>query len=140
MYEKHQIIQDMLVPLHSFADSLKCFHKEINMYPLWICPFKLLDQPGFVHPSTGKDEMYVDIGAYGAPKVSNYNNIETTRRLEAFVKSVDGFQMLYADSFLTRDEFHDMFDHSLYNRMRKELNCSNAFPEIYDKVNRKARS
>ena len=61
------------------------------MYPLWVCPFKLYDQPGFVHPSHGKDELYVDIGAYGAPKVDNYNNVETTRKLEAFVSEVNGY-------------------------------------------------
>ena len=60
------------------------------MYPLWVCPFKLYNQPGFVHPSQSKDEMYVDIGAYGAPKVKNYNNIATTRKLEAFVSKVNG--------------------------------------------------
>ena len=48
--------------------------------------------------------------------------------------------MLYADSYLTRDEFHDMFDHSLYEEMRKKHGAAKAFPEIYDKVNRKART
>ena len=49
------------------------------------------------------------------------------------------YQMLYADSYMTRDEFHQMFDHTLYNKMRKTLNCEEAFPEIYDKVSRSAR-
>ena len=48
--------------------------------------------------------------------------------------------MLYADSYLTRDEFRTMFDHSLYDKMRDKLSDSKkAFPEVYDKVNRKAR-
>ena len=49
------------------------------------------------------------------------------------------FQMLYADSYLTREEFRTMFDHSLYNNMRKKYDCLKAFPDVYDKVNRKAR-
>lgn len=49
------------------------------------------------------------------------------------------FQMLYADSYLTREEFRDMFDHSLYDKMRLKYKCENAFPEVYDKVNRQAR-
>ena len=48
--------------------------------------------------------------------------------------------MLYADSYLTRDEFYEMFDHSLYENMRVKLGAKKAFPEIYDKVNRKART
>ena len=47
--------------------------------------------------------------------------------------------MLYADSYLTREEFRTMFDHSLYDQMRDTLNCKKAFPEVYDKVSRKAR-
>lgn len=50
------------------------------------------------------------------------------------------FQMLYADSYLTREEFRQMFDHSLYDVVRKQLKCDGAFPEVYDKVNRTARA
>ena len=49
------------------------------------------------------------------------------------------FQMMYADSYMTREEYRMMFDHSLYDRVRKRLDCHKAFPEVYDKVNRKAR-
>ncbi|KAK2191875.1 hypothetical protein NP493_43g00011 [Ridgeia piscesae] len=139
MYEKYQIIQDMLVPMSRLEDAMQQFYNEINMYPLWVCPFLLPNNPGFVHPKKGFDEMYVDIGAYGAPTTPHYHNVETTRRIEAYVRSVHGFQMLYADSFMTREEFHQMFDHRLYNKMRKQLCCQKAFPEVYDKVSRKAR-
>ena len=47
--------------------------------------------------------------------------------------------MLYADSYLSREEFRHMFDHTLYNKMRKQLDAESAFPDVYDKVNRKAR-
>jgi delta24-sterol reductase len=29
--------------------------------------------------------------------------------------------MLYADTYMTREEFQEMFDHTLYNKMRDEL-------------------
>ena len=49
-----------------------------------------------------------------------------------------GFQMLYADSYLTRDEFRSMFDHSLLDKLRADLGAESAFPEPYDKVCYKA--
>ena len=49
------------------------------------------------------------------------------------------FQMLYADSYMTKEEFREMFDHSLYDTMRHKLDCSKAFPEIYEKTCRTAR-
>jgi delta24-sterol reductase len=48
--------------------------------------------------------------------------------------------MLYADSYRTKEEFRQMFDHKLYDRMRDRLDCKKAFPEVYDKVNKGARS
>ena len=48
--------------------------------------------------------------------------------------------MLYADSYRTAEEFRQMFDHKLYDKMRDRLDCKNAFPEVYDKVNKRARS
>ena len=63
----------------------------VQLYPLWLCPFVLPNRPGFVHPRNNtQPEMYVDIGAYGAPKSSNYKAVETTRCLEKFVREHNG--------------------------------------------------
>jgi hypothetical protein len=50
------------------------------------------------------------------------------------------FQMMYADSYMTRDEFEQMFDHTLYKETRRKFEAPGAFPEVYDKVNKKARA
>jgi len=63
----------------------------VQLYPLWLCPFVLPNRPGFVHPKTGgESELYVDIGAYGAPKAATYKAVETTRCLEKFVHEHNG--------------------------------------------------
>ncbi|XP_045160263.2 delta(24)-sterol reductase-like [Mercenaria mercenaria] len=139
LYEKHQVIQDMLIPLGKLDEALDVFHKEFELYPLWLCPFMLYNNPGFIHPEGSADEMYVDIGAYGAPTAPGFQAVQATKNVEAYVKKVKGFQMLYADTYLSEEDFREMFDHSLYDKMRKRLNCENAFPEIYGKVNRKVR-
>ena len=70
----------------------------------------------------------------------------TVKKTEGFsnpsshFRNVSGFQMMYADSYMTRDEFRAMFDHTLYDRVREKLGCKGNFPEVYDKVNKKARS
>jgi len=48
--------------------------------------------------------------------------------------------MMYADSYMSKEEFQTMFDHSLYFKMRDANNCKKAFPEVYDKVNKAARA
>ncbi len=82
---------------------------------------------------------YVDIGVYGVPK-HTYQTEKTTRNVEGFVRQNRGFQMMYADSYMTRSEFESMFDHTLYREMRARYSCADAFPEVYDKVNKKARA
>lgn len=139
LYENHQVIQDMLIPFEKLDEALDVFHTELNLYPLWLCPFMLFNNPGFIHAKGNADEMYVDIGAYGAPKAPDFKAVPATKAIEAYVRKVNGFQMLYADTYLTETEFREMFDHGLYDKMRKQLNCENAFPDVYGKVNRKVR-
>ncbi|XP_006005558.1 delta(24)-sterol reductase [Latimeria chalumnae] len=139
LYEQHHVVQDMLVPMKYIENSINLFHTEINIYPLWLCPFILPSQPGMVHPKGNEDELYVDIGAYGEPKVKHFEAKASMRQLEKYVQDVHGFQMLYADCYMNREEFWDMFDGSLYQKLRDQLNCKEAFPEVFDKICKAAR-
>ncbi|XP_065347913.1 delta(24)-sterol reductase-like isoform X1 [Cloeon dipterum] len=138
LYENNHIIQDMLVPITNLKESLQMFNKETKVYPIWLCPFKLPADPGML--CAPKERMFVDIGVYGVPDPSvNFKPMETTRKIEEFVQKCEGFQMLYADTYTTKEEFRRMFDHTLYDRVRSKLACTKAFPEVYDKVSRAAR-
>lgn len=140
LYENNHMIQDLLVPTRTMKNCLEKFNSSINIYPLWVCPFILPNDPGMVHPKANKSELYVDIGIYGVPNVKNFNAVKSTRFIEDLVDESEGFQMLYADTYRSRDEFRKMFDHNLYEKMRNKLNCKKAFPEVYDKVNKNVRS
>ena len=83
--------------------------------------------------------MYVDIGAYGPPqavkdKREDYDTIAHSKNIEKYVGSIHGFQMLYATSYLTRDEFRKMFNHSHYDEMKKRYDPNGAFPEVFEKT------
>jgi len=140
LYETKHMIQDMLVPLPDLKASIELFHREVEIYPIWLCPFRLSAQAGMLSSPSNRDEMFVDVGVYGVPKNDRFDAERTTRKIEEFVRNVSGFQMMYADSYMTRDEFRAMFDHTLYDRVREKLGCKGNFPEVYDKVNKKARS
>lgn len=81
LYEEHHVVQDMLVPINTLAESINVFHREFEVYPLWLCPMAIFNDGydrygGFVHASKNSDgsleEMFVDIGAYGNPLVKKY--------------------------------------------------------------------
>ena len=41
---------------------------------------------------------------------------------------------------MSKEEFRQMFDHSLYEKTREQFKAAGAFPDVYDKVNKKARA
>ena len=146
-YGTKHVAQDMLVPMSYLAESMDCMDKNFSVYPLWLCPMLLpsvtRNSPaarGLVHAKFKGNsqkipaQMYVDIGAYGAPKIPDFNAKASLPIVEDFVLSVGGFQALYADSLLSRSDFRKMFDHDLYDSLRKQHKMDKNFPEIYDKV------
>ncbi|XP_026486819.2 delta(24)-sterol reductase-like [Vanessa tameamea] len=140
LYNKAHVIQDMLVPIEALEEAIDVFHREFEVYPIWLCPFKVFNNPGQLKVHSGDWQMFVDIGVYGVPKAKGFETESSTRRIEQFVTQKRGFQMLYADTYTTREEFRRMFDHTLYDKMRSTLpHCKEAFPEIYGKVNRLVR-
>ena len=44
-----------------------------------------------------------------------------------------------SDTYRTEEEFRQMFDHNLYDKMRVKYNCKSAFPEVFGKVNKNVR-
>lgn len=140
--EKHHVVQDMLVPMRFLETSIDYFDRHFNLYPLWLSPMAIKNnggQGGFVQPYKAQngeiDELYVDIGAYGTPAKSGFDNAEALPLLEKFVIEHHGYQALYARTFMSREDFRSMFDHSGYDRIRDHLPyCRQAFDEVYDKV------
>jgi len=140
LYDKHHFIDDFIVPIDSLKKSIEKFHDAVNIYPIWVCPTALRPGRGLVHSrSEVVDDMYVDIGLYGEPKVPDYDSTTVAKDLESFALGLNGFKMMYAGTHLNTPEFKTMFDHRLYERTRRDLKCQSNFPEFYDKVNKKVR-
>ena len=58
----------MLVPIADLKASLECFHQEVEIYPIWLCPFKLPNNPGMLrtHYQDGEmAKMLADVGVSG---------------------------------------------------------------------------
>ncbi len=138
---QNRVAQDIIIPISDMEEGLNFIDKHFEIYPLWVCPVKIRNKEsnsGFIPKTNGqKEQIFVDLGIYGIPpsvKQSKWNGIETSRKLEEFVRDKNGFQMLYADIFMTRIEFEEMFDHNLYRKVRTKYHADKAFPEVYDKV------
>ena len=51
------IFQDMLVPIGSLEASIQCFDELVQIYPIWLCPFKLPCDPGMVQTPSKQEEL-----------------------------------------------------------------------------------
>ena len=141
LYEAHHMDQDFIIPIQSLKTALGIIHRNIDLYPLWFCPARLFPPSryrGMVYPRA-KDDLFVDVGIYGEPQKKPYHPEKSHRELEAFVRKVGGYQALYADTYQTKKEFRQMFDHSLIDQLREKYQCKGALLEVYDKVSRQAR-
>jgi delta24-sterol reductase len=47
----------MLVPIADLQRSLEMFDKEVAIYPIWLCPFKLPPNPGMLAIKSEKEQM-----------------------------------------------------------------------------------
>jgi Delta24-sterol reductase len=137
LYKNHHVVQDMLVPLNILEQSIEVFEREWKVYPLWVCPFALPKSTNGLLTNKTDQEMWVDIGAYGTPKVKNFETKSSHRKVEKYVRDVKGFQMLYADTYMNREEFREMFDHELYDKMREKYNCEKSFDDVFGKVSQR---
>uniref|UniRef100_A0A915CF29 Delta(24)-sterol reductase n=3 Tax=Parascaris univalens TaxID=6257 RepID=A0A915CF29_PARUN len=127
------VFQDFLLPIANLDEALRILHDEMKVYPLWLCPFNLPSTPGIVRQRSGRNIMYVDVGVYGKSEKINFKPKEAIQHMDKFLRDVAGMQMLYADMYMDRSEFWEMFDSSLYEWLRVKYGCRSAFPDVYEK-------
>ena len=141
-----RVVQDFILPMSGLEDALARADDLFEVYPLLIFPIRIVDhgaEQGFLRkppePLPGRDhQMFFDLGAYGIPgpvkRGQPWDAVRAVRGMEQHTRDVGGYQCLYADTFLTRDEFEQMFDHTPYRHVRARYGAEAAFPEVWDKV------
>lgn len=143
-----QVFQDITLPISAMARAVNKADELFDMYPILLYPCRVYDRgPGsgqLRNPAPedrvpGTDHaMYFDLGVYGVPgpiaRGEQFKTVHAMREMEGFTQSVRGFPFLYADTFMTKEEFEQMFDLTLYRKVRAAYGAEDAFPSLYDKV------
>ncbi|GJQ66671.1 hypothetical protein Trydic_g4638 [Trypoxylus dichotomus] len=144
----HQVFQDIVLPIKELEEQINISEKLFKTYPLLVYPCKIYDhgdnsgqlkRPAskYIVPNTNY-AMYNDLGIYGVPGYvqtkEKYNPVQAMRDMEKFTRDVGGYSFLYADIFMSKKEFEEMFDLTLYEKVRKKFHAEGAFPHLYQKV------
>jgi delta24-sterol reductase len=149
-YHDNHVIQDVLVPLHKVGDVLEFAQRELEVYPVWLCPHRLYKLPvkAMVQPEAGFEQhlrqgdtayaqMYTDVGFYYAPGAAlrgeEFNGAEAVRKLEQWLISNHGYQAQYAVSELSEKDFWRMFEPSHYDHCRRKYGAAGTFMSNYYK-------
>ncbi|EFA07314.1 delta(24)-sterol reductase [Tribolium castaneum] len=143
-----QVFQDIVLPIRKLEDQIDKSDELFDAYPLLVYPCRVYDRgpasgqlkaPRKEYIVEGTDyAMYNDLGIYGVPgyvkRKERYNPVYAMREMEKFTRDIGGFSFLYADIFMTREEFEEMFDLTLYEKVRRKYGAEGSFPHLYDKV------
>lgn len=142
------MFQDIVLPVTELERQVDTSEKLFDAYPLLVYPCRVYDhgprsgqlrRPAAKYLVPGTDyAMYNDLGVYGVPglvkRKQPYDPVQAMRLMEQFTREVGGFSFLYADIFMTRKEFEEMFDLTLYEAVRQRYGAEGVFPHLYDKV------
>ncbi|XVE91776.1 hypothetical protein REPUB_Repub01dG0041000 [Reevesia pubescens] len=149
-YHENHVIQDMLVPLYKVGDALEWVDREMEIYPIWLCPHRLFKlpvktmvypEPGFEHHHRQGDtpyaQMFTDVGVYYTPgpvfRGEVFDGAEAVRKMEQWLIENNSFQPQYAVSELKEKDFWKMFDAGLYEHVRRKYGAVGTFMSVYYK-------
>jgi len=134
-FEDNFVLQDFILPIKHIKAAVEFNHTVTGIYPLWMVPAQL--------DTAQEDTIFVDLGVYGFSTIPSFAGRDQTLRLfERFTLEHRGYQALYAETLMSREEFLEMFAEygQQYEQVRKRIPyCEEAFPETYEKVSRKGR-
>ena len=137
------VLQDFLIPLEHLKKSLEFTWEQLEIMPVWLAPFKVDEEPAgsSMVPRYGPG-YYVDIGLYGcSPRIpEQVPRPVAMKNCEKFTLDHGGQQATYAQTYMSREQFRDMFPRGLYDSVRDRLPlCKEGFPDVYDKISKVAR-
>jgi delta24-sterol reductase len=135
------IVQDLLLPLDTSEAFVEYIDKELNIWPLWICPVRkksnAKEVPGWPFHRTEDDsatkdekgDLTLNFGVWGPTDPTPAVVRKTNRDLKEKLRELRGMKVPYA-------EFWDLYDRQKYNALRTKWHAE-ALPNMYDKVRRK---
>ncbi|KAF1913575.1 hypothetical protein BDU57DRAFT_558579 [Ampelomyces quisqualis] len=153
------VIQDLLLPVETSEAFVDYVDKELNIWPLWICPIRkkrtregivgwpfyktesstaTTTEPNATNPAhlNPKGDLTFNFGVWGPTDPTPAAVRKTNRNLEQKLRELRGMKVPYAANFYTEEEFWAQYDRPKYEQLRKKWHAE-ALPNMYDKVRRK---
>lgn len=151
-YEESHVAQDFLVPMALLEDALTRVHDLFEVYPLWLCPHKVIrtEHQGAirwrgdvlpVNVENGEEShMYVDVGVYGVAGAVKRGHSwwapDAVKQFERWMIDHHSYSALYAIVELDEAAFERMFDRTLYREMKRRWDPQTLLVDCFSKIRR----
>lgn len=127
------VLQDLCINAEQFLPFMKWYQKEVNIFPIWICPYKNINPEKYPLFNFAGD-FVLDIGIYTGKRrpphtPTNYFN----QLLEKKTSELGGHKGHYSHSFYTKEQFWKMYDRTRYQKVKSTYDPQNSFPDLYQK-------
>jgi hypothetical protein len=130
------IVNDLGIETTHFTHFLQWYEKTIQVYPVWVCPYKTIRNTFF--EKGGKYNVDFGIG-FGTKKTYN-KNIEADKNyykklIDKKMYSLQFKKGLYSNTFLNRKQFWQLYGpEDKYLQVKKKYDSKNRFYDLYQKV------
>jgi delta24-sterol reductase len=149
-----RVYQDIVLPLRTLEDAIALAGSLFEIWPILVYPSRIYDHGAAARQGQFRQPrkqdlvpgtnyaMYYDLGVYGIPAQimqggaarANFKPVTAMRQMEAFTRKNRGAPFLYANTFMDRDEFGEMFDLALYEKVRAKYGADEHFHHLFDKT------
>ena len=132
--DKIPITVDIFIPFSKVSNFMEWYKKEVNHFPLWCVPYKLVREyewvsAGFLNKI--KDKLILDLAIYGMKKKADKNYYKI---IEDELMNIGGIKTLISSNYYSESDFWKIWNKENYDKVKGITDPNNIFRDLYTKT------
>ncbi|MEO1229950.1 MAG: FAD-binding oxidoreductase [Myxococcota bacterium] len=132
-YFQEFFVQDIYFPVDSAESYLEYVARELEIYPIWVCPIAPGDPRSVLSPACLDTDLIINVGLWGRSHRFE-NPREKNREVETEARRLEGRKMLYSQQYYSESEFWGIYDRDQYDALRRKYGGMARFPDVHEKT------
>jgi FAD/FMN-containing dehydrogenase len=132
---KIPITIDLFIPFSRLNEFFDWYKKEINHFPLWYVPYKIVRHYEWINPEimnkNNGEELFIDIAIYGMERKDDKNYY---KMMEDELTKIGGIKTLISNNYYTEEEFWKTWNKPNYDEVKSITDPDNIFRNLYTKM------
>ena len=132
---KPEVVVDVFIPGKRLRDFWDWYVQTIDFWPLWVVPYRLPRRYPWVAPAQAAQGggYYVDCAIYG--KRNDTPGVDYSQALEDKTFELGGIKTLISQNHYSRERFWQIYDRTVYQRIKQRMDPAGLLRDLYDKFN-----